>query len=223
MPPASPGAVPLAADTAAGADSAASTPVSGSTLPESLPASAPLSSPPPPLAGLAPSIPGSRPPPVPRPSLPPAPASIPAAPPLSNPPSGSPSAPGSAASSPADVGVANPAFIEERARHAYETGRLDVAEGYYLQLIRLKPKDSGPWFQLGNLYSEQGRLDAAERAYRESLRRRDDARTLHNLGLAQVKLGIGALREAQKRLPPNDPARRETQEFLRILLESIGK
>ena len=115
---------------------------------------------------------------------------------------------------------ADPAFIEERARQAYETGRWDVAEGYYLQLTRLKPKDAGSWFQLGNLYAEQGRLDSAERAYREALRRRDDARTLHNLGLIQVKLGIGALREAQNRLPPTDAARRETRELLRTLLET---
>jgi Flp pilus assembly protein TadD len=115
---------------------------------------------------------------------------------------------------------ADPAFIEERARQAYETGRWDVAEGYYLQLTRLKPKDAGAWFQLGNLYAEQGRLDSAERAYREALRRRDDARTLHNLGLIQVKLGIGALREAQTRLPPTDAARRETRELLRALLET---
>jgi tetratricopeptide (TPR) repeat protein len=117
-------------------------------------------------------------------------------------------------------GPANPAFIEERARQAYETGRWDVAEGYYLQLTRLKPGDAEPWFQLGNLYAEQGRLDSAQRAYRESLRRRDDARTLHNLGLVQVKLGIGALRESQQRLPPSDPARQETREWLRTLLET---
>ncbi len=123
----------------------------------------------------------------------------------------------------ADSGPAKPAdpvFIEDRARQAYETGRWDVAEGYYLQLTRLKPKDAGAWFQLGNLYAEQGRLDSAERAYREALRRRDDARTLHNLGLIQVKLGIGALREAQTRLPPTDAARRETRELLRTLLET---
>lgn len=115
---------------------------------------------------------------------------------------------------------ADPAFIEERARQAYETGRWDVAEGYYLQLTRLKPKDAGAWFQLGNLYAGQGRLDSAERAYREALRRHDDPRTLHNLGLIQVKLGIGALREAQTRLPPTDAARRETRELLRTLLET---
>ncbi len=115
----------------------------------------------------------------------------------------------------------DPAFIEERARQAYETGRWDVAEGYYLQWTRLKPNDAGPWFQLGHLYAEQGRLDAAELAFREALRRRDEARTLHNLGLVQVRMGVGALREAQQRLSPNDPARRETREFLRTLLEAV--
>ena len=66
-----------------------------------------------------------------------------------------------------------------------------------------------------------GRLASAERAYREALRRRDDARTLHNLGLTQVKLGVGTLRESQQRLPKDDPARRETYEFLRTLLETV--
>ena len=117
-------------------------------------------------------------------------------------------------------GAGNPAFVEDRAQQAYETGRWDVAEGYYLQLTRLKPGDAEAWFQLGNLYAEQGRLDSAQRAYRESLRRRDDARTLHNLGLVQVKLGIGALRESQKRLPPDDPARQETRQLLQTLLET---
>lgn len=126
------------------------------------------------------------------------------------------------ASPPAPVTIQPPsaAFVEERARQAYETGRWDVAEGYYLQWTRLRPNDAGPWFHLGNLYAEQGRLDAAERAYREALRRRDEARTLHNLGLVQVRLGVGALREAQRRLPPDDPARRETREFLQTLLEA---
>ena len=115
---------------------------------------------------------------------------------------------------------ASPVFIEERARQADETGRRDVAEGYYLQLTRLKPNDAAPWFRLGNLYAEQGRLDSAERAYREALRRRDDAKTLHNLGLVQVKLGVGALREAQTRLPSTDAARQETRELLQTLLET---
>lgn len=133
----------------------------------------------------------------------------------------SPQSPQSPARSLAPVPSVNPSFIEERAVQAYETGRWDVAEGYYLQLIRMKPSDAGPWFQLGNLYAEQGRLASAERAYREALRRRDDARTLHNLGLVQVKLGVGALRESQKRLPQDDPARQETQEFLKTLLETV--
>lgn len=117
---------------------------------------------------------------------------------------------------------APPGFLAERVQQALATGRWDVAEGYYLQLIRLKPNDATVWFQLGNLYAEQGRLDSAERAYRESLRRRDDARTLHNLGLVQVRLGVGALREAQARLPPDDSTRQETREFLQTLLETAA-
>lgn len=114
----------------------------------------------------------------------------------------------------------DPAFIAERIQSALATGRRDVAEGYYLQLVRLKPNDAAPWFQLGNLYAEQGRLEAAERAYRESLRRHDDAQTLHNLGLVQVRLGVGALRDAQMRLPPDAARRQETHEFLQTLLEA---
>ncbi|MBE2295548.1 MAG: tetratricopeptide repeat protein [Phycisphaerales bacterium] len=114
-----------------------------------------------------------------------------------------------------------PDAIEERARQAYATGRWDVAEAYYLQLARLQPKQADPWFQLGNLYTEQGRLDAAEWAYREALRYHDDVRSLHNLGLVQIRLGASALREAQKQLPPNDPTHQQTREFLQMLLEAM--
>ena len=142
----------------------------------------------------------------------------------------SPSAPTPIAASPAVTAPApasprppaDPTFIEERARQAVETGRWDVAEGYYLQLTRARPNDAEPWFQLGNLYAEQGRLDSAERAYREALRRRDEVRTLHNLGLVQIKLGIGALREAQRRLPADDPIQEQTREFLRGALEAAA-
>ncbi len=114
----------------------------------------------------------------------------------------------------------NPEFIKTRAQQAYKTGRLDTAENYYLQLSRIQPKQASPWFKLGNLYAEQGRLDAAEHAYRQAMRRHDSARTLHNLGLVQIKLGIGALREAQQRLPANDPVHQQTHKFLQTLLET---
>jgi tetratricopeptide (TPR) repeat protein len=133
-----------------------------------------------------------------------------------------PLAPALASSSPA-ARPPDPVFLAERAQHAYAPGRWDVAEGYYLQLTRLRPRDAMPWFQLGNLYAEQGRLLMAERAYREALRRRDEARTLHNLGLVQVRLGVGALREARERLPADDPVHEDTREFLRVLLEALAR
>ncbi len=133
-----------------------------------------------------------------------------------------PLAPDLGSSSPT-ASPSDPVFLAERAQHAYATGRWDVAEGYYLQLTRLRPQDPEPWFQLGNLYAEQGRLLMAERAYREALRRRDEARTLHNLGLVQVRLGVGALREARERLPADDPVHEYTREFLRVLLEALAR
>lgn len=142
-----------------------------------------------------------------------------------NPPVGesaAPLAPALASASPT-ARPPEPAFLAERAQHAYATGRWDVAEGYYLQLTRLRPRDATPWFQLGNLYAEQGRLLMAERAYREALRRRDEARTLHNLGLVQVRLGVGALREARERLPADDPVHEETRELLRALLDALAR
>ena len=114
-----------------------------------------------------------------------------------------------------------PDAIAERARQAYATGRWDMAEAYYLQLTHLPPGKTNPWFQLGNLYAEQGRLDAAEWAYREDLRQHDDVRSLHNLGLVQMRLGASTLHEAQERLPLDDPTHQQTREFLQTLLEAM--
>ena len=92
-------------------------------------------------------------------------------------------------------------------------------EAYYLALARIRPGAANPWFQLGTLYVEQGNLEAAEQAYREALRRRNNPETLHNLGLVQLRMGVAALREARRRLPADDPVHQETRQFLKVLLE----
>jgi Flp pilus assembly protein TadD len=94
------------------------------------------------------------------------------------------------------------------------------AEAYYLALARIRPSAAEPWFQLGTLYAQQGNLQAAEQAYREALRRRNNPETLHNLGLVQLRMGIVALREARRRLPEDDPVHQETRQYLRALLDS---
>ena len=77
------------------------------------------------------------------------------------------------------------------------------------------------WFRLANTYAEKGKLEEAERAYKEALKRGKGAKALHNLGLVQVWLGIKALREARPQLPPDDPAHLETRRYLNTLLQGL--
>lgn len=97
----------------------------------------------------------------------------------------------------------------------------DDREGFYLELTRTHPQAAEPWFQLGNMYAAQGRLEAAEHAYRQVLARADRPEALHNLGLVLVRMGVVALREARGRLPANDAVQAETRELLQLLLESV--
>ncbi len=96
---------------------------------------------------------------------------------------------------------------------------LDSVERHYRDLALTRPRDPQPWFELGNYYAANGRLAGAEFAYREALKRENDPKVLHNLGLVQVRLGVNALSEAHRDLPPDDPAREQTRQFLRVLLE----
>ena len=77
------------------------------------------------------------------------------------------------------------------------------------------------WFKLANTYAENGRLEDAESAYKEALKRGKGAKALHNQGLVQVWLGIKALREARPLLAPDDPAHLETRHYLNTLLQGL--
>jgi tetratricopeptide (TPR) repeat protein len=109
--------------------------------------------------------------------------------------------------------------LEKQAYEAYASGRLSEAEGLYLELTRIRSGAVEPWFRLGNIYAESGRLEAAERAYRTALSYGDEPRVLHNLGLVQIRLGIKFLKESRRQLPVNDSIRRQTQQYLRTLLQ----
>lgn len=52
-----------------------------------------------------------------------------------------------------------------RARHAYWTGRQDVAIAGYREAIASSPDDPDPHGELGNLYFSQGKWEAAAQAY----------------------------------------------------------
>ena len=75
------------------------------------------------------------------------------------------------------------------------------------------------WFQLGNKYAENGQLEEAVLAYQEALKRGDNVKALHNLGLVRVRLGIEMLERARKRLAPNDPVHQETRQYLHALMK----
>ncbi|MFO1350076.1 MAG: tetratricopeptide repeat protein [Gammaproteobacteria bacterium] len=89
-----------------------------------------------------------------------------------------------------------------------------------LDQIRAKPDDSDLWYQLGNHFAKSDRLDDAEQAYREALKRGPNPHALNNLGLVQIRLGVQALKEARQQMPQNPAVRAETQRFVQLLLKS---
>jgi cytochrome c-type biogenesis protein CcmH/NrfG len=109
--------------------------------------------------------------------------------------------------------------LAQQAQQARAAGRFSDAEAAYWALIQVQPDTIEPWFQLGNLYAENGRLEDAQQAYREALRRGDKPQVRHNLGLVQLQLGIQALREARRQLPANDPTHAAARQYLRMLSE----
>lgn len=111
------------------------------------------------------------------------------------------------------------ADLAQQAQQAHAAGRFSDAESAYRALIQAQPDTLEPWFQLGNLYAENGRLEDAQQAYRQALRRGDKPQVRHNLGLVQLQLGMAALREARQQLPPDDPAHDATRQYLQLLLE----
>jgi hypothetical protein len=95
---------------------------------------------------------------------------------------------------------------------------LTADEQRYLDLAMAQPRSATPWFELGNYYVANNRLAGAEFAYREALKRNSTPKTLHNLGLVQVRLGINALNEARQGLPMDDPTLIQTRALLEAML-----
>ncbi len=92
-------------------------------------------------------------------------------------------------------------------------------ENHYLTLIQNHPQDPEPWFQLGNLYAESNRLEAAEYSYRQALKRGAHPKATHNLGLVQIRLGVAALNQARSDLPKDPSTQQQTRKLLKALLE----
>ena len=88
-----------------------------------------------------------------------------------------------------------------QATHAYDDARLDRAETLYLQVLQRNPNYSEANFKLGNIYSRQGRLDAAVIKYQQALTvDANDGRFWHNLALTRVKQAIATLEAAEQHI-----------------------
>ena len=70
------------------------------------------------------------------------------------------------------------------------SGQTALAEHEYRHALRLRPRQSRTWVNLGNLHASQGRWPAAERAYRRALRDSStDTDAMNNLAIALVREG----------------------------------
>uniref|UniRef100_A0A486XIF4 TPR domain protein, putative component of TonB system n=1 Tax=Rheinheimera sp. BAL341 TaxID=1708203 RepID=A0A486XIF4_9GAMM len=93
-----------------------------------------------------------------------------------------------------------------QATNAYNEARLDRAETLYLQVLQRNPNYSEANFKLGNIYSRQGRLDAAVLKYQQALTvDANDGRFWHNLALARVKQAIATLEGAEQHITADSP------------------
>lgn len=89
---------------------------------------------------------------------------------------------------------------------AYNEARLDSAETLYLQVLQRNPEYGEASFKLGNIYSRQGRLDAAVIRYQEALTNDSaDGRVWHNLALVRVKQAISTLEMSEQYIGRESP------------------
>ncbi len=96
--------------------------------------------------------------------------------------------------------------LMSQATQAYNEARLDDAETLYLQVLSRNPDYAEANFKLGNIYSRQGRLEAAVIKYQHALSiDSGDGRVWHNLALVRVKQAIATLDIADQHIAQDSP------------------
>ncbi|NNG43692.1 tetratricopeptide repeat protein [Pseudoalteromonas sp. NEC-BIFX-2020_002] len=115
--------------------------------------------------------------------------------------------------------------IENRAEAAYLAGHLDMAEGLYRQLIKLKDSYPPAWFRLGNIYTRTNRLDAAISAYQRCIQLDvEHDKAWYNLAIARMRQATEVLIEAQKHLDENSAGKAQMDElFIQLMRLQTGK
>jgi len=107
----------------------------------------------------------------------------------------------------------------EEADRALREARLNDAEVMYRELIKSHPQVPEVYLRLGNIYTRQAQLEAAQQTYKEGLRYRPkDARLWNNLALVQLKQATRTLEASNVVLEPDDPYRPRLKRFHEALL-----
>lgn len=109
--------------------------------------------------------------------------------------------------------------LRRRAEAAHAAGD-DNARALYDRLTATPSARAEDWFRLGNLYAQDGELEAAAAAYREALAHDPElARARHNLGMTYLQLGVRAMLSARKELPEVDAEAAASMRWLACIME----
>lgn len=92
---------------------------------------------------------------------------------------------------------------EKIARTAYDAKDYVTAERAYRRLTVDMPTDEFSWYRLGNIYARTNQPEKAQNAYQEALLRKpDNVKTWHNMGIIQLRKALLSFVEVQKNSEP---------------------
>jgi len=108
--------------------------------------------------------------------------------------------------------------LKQRAEQAYQQSHWIESVRLYQSLVERNPGDSGAWFRLGNIYTQQGAFQRAVNAYEQSLTHdADQPKAWFNLSTAYLLNAQSAMRGSYRLLKDGDPAKQLVAERLGTL------
>lgn len=112
--------------------------------------------------------------------------------------------------------------VNRLAALAYDNEDYVESEKHYSVMIKEVPKETLPWFRLGNIYARTKRYDAAVIAYREVLiRDQSYANAWFNMAIVQLKQAAGSFNEMQIYTDPSHPLYERSKDTFEGILDLI--
>lgn len=112
---------------------------------------------------------------------------------------------------------------EKRAFEAYQKEDWVTAEREYKYLVKQVPRQTDPWFKLGNIYARTGQLDFAIGAYREALTRDPkNSKIWHNLGVVQLRQATNTFAEMLQYTKEDDPLNARAKHVVNSVTELMA-